>query len=116
MKRLVIFVFIMSLLIPCLAQEQEKVTDETVKQEATAPPQVQAWQLPTHMKEGLLAIQAQYEQKIIEYKVWLIGNVKKFEDMPANVILLPGYWIFVTPESKQQLVDLQAEEVKKKGG
>ena len=86
---------------------------ETEKPEKPRPvPQerVKAWQLPSHMME---ALQALINQKIEEYKKFLIANVKGFEDMPENVVFDMSTGIFITPEGIAKIQSQQKREVKK---
>ena len=109
MKKMIILCLILLVAIPFLAAQEEQ------KKEETPPPVVtqqkpMAWQLPTHMRESL---QVFLNQKVEEYKAFLIENVKGFESMPDNVVFDFASGLFITPEGIAKLQEQQKQGVKK---
>jgi len=104
-------VFIVSMvLLVCfsvsIAQEvQEKVTPEPPEM-----PEIRRWQLPAHMQEILISL---LTKKVDEFRIYLVANVKGFEDMPSNVVFDFASGLFLTPEGVLALQEQQRKEAEK---
>ena len=83
-------------------ESQEKKVEDPPAVEK--PEQVQAWQLPAHMQEALVTL---LNNKVKEFKAFLVANVKGFETMPDNVIFDFTSGIFITPEELAKLQEQQ---------
>jgi len=111
MKKMIILGLILLVAIPFLvAQEAQNVTNEAQEIAVKLPEKPMAWQLPIHMRESL---QVFLNQKVEEYKAFLIENVKGFESMPDNVVFDFASGLFITPEGIAKLQEQQKQEVKK---
>jgi len=101
-KKLIAVLFVLIFISFSFGQEKQEVKTEEEKTQETE--QVKAWRLPAHMQEALISI---LNQKVEEFKDFLILNVKGFEDMPKNVVFDFTSGIFLTPESVQKLQEQQ---------
>ena len=100
-------ILVSMVLVFCLSvsfgQEVMQGTSE-LKPDPQAIEKVQAWQLPAHMQEALMSV---LNQKVAEFKAFLIANVKGFEKMPNNVVFDFTSGVFLTPESVLKLQEQQ---------